>query len=110
VGPFDISQAVPLGVLQESRAEKTPLLAQERLISPARALSHLPLLEVNLAGARRMRQGVAPQAALDISPRLRGVFAVVEPSEEDLVAVIEVSDVSGGPGRVRTLRVFHPIS
>jgi len=105
VGPFDVGGAVLLDELRE-RKEDAPLLAQERLIPPARALSHLPLLEVNPAGAKRMRQGVAPQAALNISPGLRGVFAVIEPAGDDLVAVIEAV----GPGRVRTLRVFHPIS
>jgi tRNA U55 pseudouridine synthase TruB len=112
-GEFDLRQALTLEQFKQI-VDKQEL--DQRLITPAQALSNYPELRVTYLAANNIRQGgsLNSREFLDPGCRRRGPYRVLDP-DNNLVAVVSPAGHGANKGHERetkfkALRVFGSIS
>ena len=112
-GEFDLREALTLEQFRQT-VDKEEL--DQRLISPAQALSNYPVIKVTYLTANNIRQGGSLNLREFIDPesRVEGPYRVLDP-DNNLVAMVSkvdqgVNERHEGEIKFKNLRVFRPIS
>ena len=112
-GEFDLRQALTLEQFKQIVDEEE---VNQRLITPAQALSSYPAIKVNYLAANNIRRGVSLKLREFFEPESRpeGPYRVLDP-DNNLVAMVSKAVQGANDGKeeeikFRALRVFGPIS